>query len=81
MPSGFRRLIGVRPVATAALAFGIVAGSAAEPRFSQLALGERQVVDLVAVAGFYVMVSSVIIAGEIGIPNGGAPPLPTLMKK
>jgi len=37
MPSRFRRLIGVRPVATAALAFGIVAASAAEPRFSQLA--------------------------------------------
>jgi 4-carboxymuconolactone decarboxylase len=44
-------------------------------------LGEQQVVDLVAVAGFYVMVSSVIIAGEIGIPGGGAPPLPTLVKR
>jgi 4-carboxymuconolactone decarboxylase len=44
-------------------------------------LGEQQTVDLVAVAGFYVMVSSVIIAGEIGIPNGGAPPLPTLVKR
>jgi 4-carboxymuconolactone decarboxylase len=44
-------------------------------------LGEQQVVDLVAVAGFYVMVSSVIIAGEVGIPNGGAPPLPTLVKR
>jgi 4-carboxymuconolactone decarboxylase len=44
-------------------------------------LGEQQVVDLVAVAGFYVMVSSVIIAGEIGIPNGGVPPLPTLVKR
>jgi 4-carboxymuconolactone decarboxylase len=44
-------------------------------------LGEQQVVDLVAVAGFYVMVSSVIIAGEVGIPNGGAPPLPTLLKR
>jgi 4-carboxymuconolactone decarboxylase len=44
-------------------------------------LGEQQVVDLVAVAGFYVMVSSVIIAGEIGIPNGEPPPLPTLVKR
>ncbi|HUI94511.1 MAG TPA: carboxymuconolactone decarboxylase family protein [Xanthobacteraceae bacterium] len=44
-------------------------------------LGEQQVVDLVAVAGFYVMVSSVIIAGEVGIPDGGAPPLPTLVKR
>jgi 4-carboxymuconolactone decarboxylase len=44
-------------------------------------LGEQQVVDLVAVAGFYVMVSSVIIAGEVGIPNGEPPPLPTLVKR
>ncbi|HEY2136699.1 MAG TPA: carboxymuconolactone decarboxylase family protein [Xanthobacteraceae bacterium] len=44
-------------------------------------LGEQQVVDLVAVAGFYVMVSSVIIAGEIGVPNGEAPPLPVLLKR
>jgi 4-carboxymuconolactone decarboxylase len=44
-------------------------------------LGEQQVVDLVAVAGFYVMVSSVIIAGEVGIPNGDPPPLPTLVKR
>jgi 4-carboxymuconolactone decarboxylase len=44
-------------------------------------LGEQQTVDLVAVAGFYVMVSSVIIAGEIGVPNGEKPPLPTLLKR
>lgn len=44
-------------------------------------LGEQQVVDLVAVAGFYVMVSSVIIEGEVGIPDGGPPPLPTLIKR
>jgi 4-carboxymuconolactone decarboxylase len=44
-------------------------------------LGEQQLVDLVAVASFYVMVSSVIIAGEIGVPNGETPPLPTLMKR
>ena len=44
-------------------------------------LGEQQLVDLVAVASFYVMVSSVIIAGEIGVPNGETPPLPPLMKR
>jgi len=44
-------------------------------------LGEQQVVDLVAVAGFYVMVSSVLIAGQVGIPNGAPPPLPTLVKR
>ena len=44
-------------------------------------LGEQQLVDLVAVASFYVMVSSVIIAGEIGVPNGETPPLPVLMKR
>ncbi len=44
-------------------------------------LGEQQVVDLVAVAGFYVMVSTVIIAGEIDVPNGEARPLPTLLKR
>lgn len=44
-------------------------------------LGEQQLVDLVAVSSFYVMVSSVIIAGEIGVPKGETPPLPTLMKR
>ena len=43
-------------------------------------LGEQQVVDLVAVTGFYVMVSAVIIAGRIAIPNGGPPPMPVLVK-
>ena len=43
-------------------------------------LGEQQVVDLVAVTGFYVMVSSVIIAGRVAIPNGGPPPMPVLEK-
>jgi 4-carboxymuconolactone decarboxylase len=43
-------------------------------------LGEQQVIDLVAVAGFYVMVSSVIIAGRVGIPNGGPAPMPVLVK-
>src|SRR3984957_1014575 len=43
-------------------------------------LGEQQVVDLVAVTGFYVMVSAVVIAGRIAIPNGGPPPMPALVK-
>jgi 4-carboxymuconolactone decarboxylase len=43
-------------------------------------LGEQQTIDLVAVTGFYVMVSSVIIAGRIAIPNGGAAPMPVLVK-
>lgn len=43
-------------------------------------LGEQQIVDLVAVAGFYVMVSTVIIAGRIAIPNGGPAPMPVLVK-
>jgi 4-carboxymuconolactone decarboxylase len=43
-------------------------------------LGEQQVIDLVAVAGFYVMVSTVIIAGRVAIPNGGPPPMPVLVK-
>ncbi len=43
-------------------------------------LGEQQVVDLVAVTGFYVMVSAVVIAGQIAIPNGGPPPMPVLVK-
>ena len=43
-------------------------------------LGEQQVVDLVAVTGFYVMVSAVVIAGRIEIPGGGPPPMPVLVK-
>ena len=43
-------------------------------------LGEQQVVDLVAVTGFYVMVSTVIIAGQIAIPDNAPPPLPALVK-
>jgi 4-carboxymuconolactone decarboxylase len=43
-------------------------------------LGEQQVVDLVAVTGFYVMVSAVVIAGRIAIPIGGAAPMPVLIK-
>jgi len=48
-------------------------------RASQI-LGEQQVVDLVAVAGFYVMVSAVIIAGRVEIPNGAPAPMPVLVK-
>ncbi len=44
-------------------------------------LGEQQTIDLVAVAGFYVMVSTVIHAGRIGVPNNGPNPMPALMKK
>ena len=44
-------------------------------------LGEQQLIDLVAVSGFYVMVSTVIHAGRIGVPNGDPLPLPELIKK
>ena len=44
-------------------------------------LGEQPTIDLIAVAGFYVMVSSVLIAGHVGIPDGSEPPLPVLVKK
>jgi len=44
-------------------------------------LGEQPTIDLIAVAGFYVMVSSVLIAGRVGVPDGGTPPLPVLVKK
>jgi 4-carboxymuconolactone decarboxylase len=43
-------------------------------------LGEQQTVDLAAVTGFYVMVSAVIAAGRVGIPNNGPEPLPVLVK-
>jgi 4-carboxymuconolactone decarboxylase len=43
-------------------------------------LGDQQVVDLAAVTGFYVMVSAVIAAGRVGIPNGGPAPMPVLVK-
>jgi hypothetical protein len=38
---------------------------------------------LVVAAGFgvYVMLSSVIGAGEVGMPDGGAPPLPMLIER
>jgi 4-carboxymuconolactone decarboxylase len=40
--------------------------------------GEQGVVDLIAVSGFYVMVSMALNVGRVSIPNGGAPPLPEL---
>ena len=43
-------------------------------------LGEQQLVDLVAVTGFYVMVSAVVIAGRVAIPDGGPAPMPMLVK-
>jgi 4-carboxymuconolactone decarboxylase len=43
-------------------------------------LGEQQVVDLVAVTGFYVMVSTVAAGGRIPIPNGAPAPMPVLVK-
>ena len=43
-------------------------------------LGEQQTIDLVAVAGFYMMVSAVLIAGRVNPPDGTRP-LPTLIKK
>jgi 4-carboxymuconolactone decarboxylase len=44
-------------------------------------LGEQPTIDLIAVVGFYVMVSTVLIAGRVGIPDGSPPPMPTLLKK
>ena len=43
-------------------------------------LGEQQTVDLAAVTGFYVMVSAVVAAGRIGVPNNGPDPMPVLVK-
>jgi 4-carboxymuconolactone decarboxylase len=43
-------------------------------------LGEQPLVDLVAVSGFYVMVSAVVIAGRVGVPNDGPLPMPALVK-
>jgi 4-carboxymuconolactone decarboxylase len=43
-------------------------------------LGEQQTIDLVAVTGFYVMVSAVVIASKIAIPDGGPAPMPALVK-
>jgi 4-carboxymuconolactone decarboxylase len=43
-------------------------------------LGEQPTIDLVAVSGFYMMVSSVLIAGRVTPPDGSSP-LPVLVKK
>ena len=42
-------------------------------------LGEQPTIDLIAVAGFYMMVSSVLIAGRVSPPDGTRP-LPDLVK-
>lgn len=42
--------------------------------------GEQGVVDLMAVSGFYVMVSMVLNVGRVSIPNGGENPLPVLAR-
>lgn len=45
-------------------------------------LGEQQVVDLIATAGFYVFVSMVIIGGRVAVPDGEDPnPMPELLKR
>jgi 4-carboxymuconolactone decarboxylase len=41
-------------------------------------LGEQRVIDLTVVAGTYVMVSMLLNATNVGIPNGGAEPLEVL---
>jgi 4-carboxymuconolactone decarboxylase len=43
-------------------------------------LGEQQTIDLIALTGFYVMVSAVVIGGRIAIPNGEPAPMPVLVK-
>jgi 4-carboxymuconolactone decarboxylase len=43
-------------------------------------LGEQPTIDLIAVAGFYMMVSAVLIAGHVNPPDGSRP-LPVLVKK
>ena len=43
-------------------------------------LGEQPTIDLIAVSGFYMMVSSVLIAGRVTPPDGSSP-LPVLVKK
>ena len=41
-------------------------------------LGEQQVIDLIVLSGTYVMVSMLLNATQVGIPNGGAEPLQVL---
>lgn len=40
--------------------------------------GERGVVDLIAVNGYYVLVSMTLNVDRTPIPDGGKPPLPLL---
>lgn len=42
------------------------------------ALGEQRVIDLTVLSGTYVMVSMLLNATQVGIPNGGADPLEVL---
>jgi 4-carboxymuconolactone decarboxylase len=41
-------------------------------------LGEQQIIDLTVLSGTYVMVSMLLNATQVGIPNGGAEPLEVL---
>jgi 4-carboxymuconolactone decarboxylase len=38
-------------------------------------MGEQAVIDLTVLSGTYVMVSMLLNATQVGIPNGGAEPL------
>ena len=42
------------------------------------AMGEQMVMDLTVLSGTYVMVSMLLNATQVGIPNGGEPPLQVL---
>ena len=42
------------------------------------AMGEQMVMDLTVLSGTYVMVSMLLNATQVGIPNGGEPPLEVL---
>ncbi len=42
------------------------------------AMGEQTVIDLTVLSGTYVMVSMLLNATQVGIPNGGEPPLQVL---
>jgi 4-carboxymuconolactone decarboxylase len=41
-------------------------------------LGEQQVIDLIVLSGTYTMVSMLLNATQVGIPNQGQPPLEVL---
>lgn len=44
----------------------------------QAKIGEQGVADLIAVNGYYVLVSMTVNVDRTPIPNGGKPPLPIL---